>query len=85
MSGSYKYAGKHTTQNERFGIYGISERKEQFDNIPKMGEYEVCVPKPRILMQGILCGHSREKHKCNKRIHSESVEARQRERATEHV
>lgn len=38
MSGSYTYAGKHTTQNERFGIYGVSERKEQFDNISKMGE-----------------------------------------------
>ena len=54
----YIYAGKYTTQKERFGIYGISERKERFDNIPKMGEYEVCVPKPRILVQGVLCGHS---------------------------
>ena len=50
MSGSYTYAGKHTTQNERFGIYGIFEKKEQPDDIPKMGEYEICIPKPRILV-----------------------------------
>ena len=37
MSGSYTYAGKHTTQNERFGIYGISERKEQFIIFQKWG------------------------------------------------
>ena len=78
MSGSYTYAGKHTTQNERFGIYGISERKEQFDNIPKMGEYEVCVPKPRILVQGVLCGHSREKYCSHKGVYRKPIKARLR-------
>ena len=28
MSGSHTYAGKYPAQNERFGIYGISEREE---------------------------------------------------------
>ena len=28
MSGSYPYAGKHPTQNERCGVYGISEREK---------------------------------------------------------
>ncbi len=27
----------YTAQNERFGIYGIFERKKQFDDIPKVG------------------------------------------------
>ena len=38
-----------------------------------------------IYQKGILCRYSREKHKCNKRVYSETVKARQRERATEHV
>ena len=50
MPGSYTYAGEYTTQNERFGIYGIFEREEQPDDIPKMGKHEVCIPKPRILV-----------------------------------
>ena len=44
------HAGEYTTQNERFGIYGIFEREEQPDDIPKMGKHEVCIPKPRILV-----------------------------------
>ena len=31
------YAGEHPAQNERFGIYGISQRKECITDIPKMG------------------------------------------------
>ena len=50
MSGSYTYVGEYTDQNERFGIYGIFEREEQSDDIPKMWEYEVCIPKSRILV-----------------------------------
>ena len=50
MSGSHTYVGEYTAQNERFGIYGIFEREEQPDDIPKMGEYEVCIPKSRILV-----------------------------------
>ena len=50
MSGSYTYVGEYPAQNERFGIYGISERKKCPVNISKMGEHEVCIPKPRILV-----------------------------------
>ena len=50
MSGSHTYVSEYTAQNERFGIYGIFERKEQSNDIPKMGEYEICIPKPRILV-----------------------------------
>ena len=64
-SGSHTYASEHPAQNECFGIYGVLERKKRLVNIPEMGKYEICVPKPRILVQGILCGYSREEYKGN--------------------
>ena len=60
MSGSSAYSCIDPAQNERFGIYGISERKERDDHISKMGKHEIRIPKPRILVQGILCGYGRE-------------------------
>ena len=50
MSGSHTYVSEYTAQNERFGIYGIFEREEKSDDITKMEEYEICIPKPRILV-----------------------------------
>ena len=50
MPGSHTYVGEHPAQNERFGIYGIFERKECIVDIPEVWEYEVCIPKPRILV-----------------------------------
>ncbi len=46
MPRPYTYVGKHTTQNERCGIYGIFERQEQSNDIPKVGQYEICIPQP---------------------------------------
>ena len=57
VSGSCAYSCIDPAQNERFGIYGISEKKECDDHISKMGKYEIRIPKPRILVQGILCGY----------------------------
>ena len=57
MSGSCPHAGKYPSQNERFGIHGVFEREERDDYISKMGKYEIRIPKPRILVQGILCGY----------------------------
>ena len=65
MTGSYTHTGKYPAQNERFGIYGVFERKERNVDISEMGEYEVCVPKPRILVQGILSGYRGEEHESN--------------------
>ena len=50
MSGSYTYDGSNPAQNERFGIHGIFEREKFADDIPEMGQYEICIPKPRILV-----------------------------------
>ena len=54
MPRSYTHTSEYPAQNERFGIYGIFERKKCAANISKMGKHEVCIPKSRILVQGIL-------------------------------
>ena len=64
MPGSHTYVGKHPAQNERFGVYGISEREECVAHFSEMGKYEVCIPKPRILVQGIFV-HTLTKHTQN--------------------
>ena len=76
MSGSYTYAGEYPAQNERFGIYGIFEREKRIADISEMGEHEICIPKPRVLVQGILRRHRGEEHKGDKRIHRSTVEER---------
>ena len=44
------YVGEDTTKNERVGIYGVFERQERDNDIPKMGEYEICLQKQRVLV-----------------------------------
>ena len=73
MPGSYTYAGEHPAQNERFGFYGISQRQERTSDLPKVGEYEICIPKPRVLVQGILRRYRGEEHEGNKGIYRGSV------------
>ena len=50
MPGSYTYVSEYPAQNERFGIYGVFEGKECIADFSEMGEHEICVPKPRILV-----------------------------------
>ena len=85
MSRPHAYVSEYTTKDERFGIYGILKREKQSTNISEMWEYEICVPKPRILVQGILCRYGRKEHESNKRIHREPVESRQRKRSNKYV
>ena len=85
MSGSCPHAGKYPAQNERFGIHGIFEREERDDYISKMGKYEIRIPKPRILVQGILCGYGREECESDTRICSKPVEDGQGSRPVEHL
>ena len=42
VPGSHTYVGKHPAQNERFGLYGVFERKKCIADIPEVGKYEVC-------------------------------------------
>ena len=64
---------------------GISERKERDDQISKMGKHEIRIPKPRILVQGILCGYGREECESDTRICSKPVEDGQGSRPVEHL
>ena len=75
----------NTTENEYIKFHGIFERKERDDHISKMGKYEIRIPKPRILVQGILCGYGREECESDTRICSKSVKDRQRSRPVEHL
>ena len=60
MSGSHTYSCIAVTQNERFGIYGVSEKKECNNHISEMGKYEICIPKSRILVQRIIRRHHKQ-------------------------
>ena len=51
----------------------------------KWGEYEIRIPKPRILVQGILCGYGREECESDTRICSKPVKDGQRIRPIEHL
>ena len=57
MSRPYTYVGKHPAQDERFGLHGIPERQKCIADFSKMGKHEICIPKPRVLVQGILRGY----------------------------
>ena len=37
-------------KNERFGVYGIPKVEEYITHISKKGKYEICIPKPRVLV-----------------------------------
>ena len=58
----YTHTSEHPSKNKCFGVYGISEREKQFDDISKMGKHEICIPKPRILVKGILSRYRGEKN-----------------------
>ena len=57
MPRSYSYVGKHPAQDECIRIYGVSERKEQPDDLPKMGQHEIQVQESAILVQRVLRGY----------------------------
>ena len=77
-------AADDSAQDKRVGIHGVSEGKKQSDDIPKMGRSKIPISLQGILVQRVLCGHDREEHRGNQKVHSKSVEARQRSNATEH-
>lgn len=76
MPRQYTPISEHPAQNERFGIHGIFEREKRAANISEMGEHKICVPKPRVLVQGILRRYRGEEHKSYKNIYSRTVEER---------
>ena len=73
MPGSYPHVGKYPSQNERFGIYGLPERKEQSDDIPTIWKYEVDVQKQLILVYDMLYRYGKKKKKRNPTVHCQPV------------
>ena len=43
MSGPHSLTGKYPAKDECIGIYGVSKREKQFNDIPKIREYEICI------------------------------------------
>ena len=76
VSRSHTYVGEHPAQNERFGIYGMPERKKRTFDISKVGEHKIYIPKPRVLVQGILRRYRGEEHESNKGVHSRPIKTR---------
>ena len=73
MPRPYTFIIKHTTENECIRIYGIFEGKEQPNDISKIWEYEICIPKSRVLVQRILCRYSRKKYNSDKKLYRKST------------
>ena len=48
--------------------------KKRIIDIPEVGKYEICIPKPRILVQWILRRYRGEKYKSNKDVHIRTIE-----------
>ena len=76
MPRPYTFAGEYTAEIQCIGIHGVFEREKQSDDISEVGQHEICVPKSRILVQGILCGHSGEEHSGDKELHIKSNKER---------
>lgn len=76
MPGSYPFTNKYSAQNECVGIYGISKRKKQLNDIPEVREHEICISEQGILVQRVLCRYGRKGHKSHKGVHREPAEGR---------
>lgn len=73
MPRPYSFIIEYTTKNECIRVYGILEGKEQSNDISKIWEYEICIPKPRVLVQRILCRYSRKKYNSDKELYRKST------------
>ena len=76
MPGPHTHVGGNSAKAGSSEFHGVPERKEQHDVVRAIRRTEVQVSKQRVLVQGILCRHSREKHKSDTGIHTKSAERR---------
>ena len=67
------------------GFMGYAKREKQFNDISKIWQLKVCIPKSRILVQGVLRRYIGERHKSDKGIYKESIETRPRVRPIEYI
>ena len=55
---------------------GVPQGQIVFDDLPKVGEREIQIPEPRILVPGVLRRHGWEKRQKDRGIHSKSAQGR---------
>ena len=54
--------------------HGVPQGKIVFDDIPEVGQREVQVPEPRILVPGLLRGHGGQKREEDRGAHPKSAQ-----------
>jgi len=81
LPGPNPYAGKDSTEIQRFISHGISERENQSDDIRQARESEVQVRKQEFLAPRVLCRHSRKKCEEDPRVHPAPTGRRQNQRS----
>ena len=57
MCRPHTYAGEYSTVPERSTVHGISQGKEQLDDLRQAREFEVQVWVEKFLVQRVLCGY----------------------------
>ncbi len=73
MPGSCSYVSTDATVDECFRIYRVFQREKHLANIGAPRKFKVQIWEPDILVQRILCRHSREERQSNCQIHQESI------------
>ena len=76
---------KDTIENVCFGVSWIFELQKQCNNIPKIREFEIQVPKWSVMMLKESSWHSRQEYEKDKRIHSEPTWRRQANGANDDI
>ena len=64
-------------------FYGVFEREEQHNAVRAIRRVKIQVPEPKILVQRVLCGYSREKREPNCGICEEPIKRGRDGRTTE--
>ena len=71
------HAGVDPAEAVGFGICRLPQGEIVPDDLPEMGEHEVQIPKPRVLVPGVLRGHGGEEHGEDRRVHPTPARRRQ--------
>ena len=74
VSGSHTHACKYPTEIQCIAGNGVSEGKEQSDDIRQACESEIQVREQTFLGERVFRGHGRTKQEANPGIHQESIE-----------
>ena len=84
MCGPHPHAIGDTAEVQCIECDGLSQGEEQPDDLREVGEHEIQVSEPGVLVPRVLCGHGREEHREDKGIYNEPAEGGRAEWAVEH-